>query len=294
MKRVRARRTMGRNCFLMSGRSLAIFIFLIAVEFAVVSAYCQGIFWYEAYDCFSFSGITCTYEACNEANLTVALIVTVCNALIPLFWFFGEAVVHCYNASTQDEEASGRQWQKALDQWEYRNGKNPGSKRVPRHTQEWNKRLIEWNAQQKKIKRALNANTRRRAMIFYIFFFVVGFVLLYIVFTISPQDLNENEDFYDPVVGLFVWQTNGLYDVLLISVMLWEAILFILVLAFVEWPSMKQPRNMTPTTTARETWRLHEQESFRFTDETQSLIPDTVLCIAAHNSCLTPKRQVRS
>ena len=282
--------SIGNICRALS-RSLAILLFLAVTEFLAISTYCWGIWWVLEYDCVSLTGVSCSYSECSPSNMTVALIMVGCNVLIPLFWFVGEMIVNHYNRTMANEGASGRAWQKSLDEWERRAGYNPGAYRVPRHTTDWNSKLSTWYTQQKVIVRKLNAGVRRRAFLFYGFFLLVGYVLLLLVFSISPQAEDPDEQFYSPVVGLFLIETNGFYDVLLIIVMIWEVFLFLLVLAFIEWPQKKQARNMTPRTLAREAHKLQREESFRYKDDTQGLIADTALCIAAHDSCLTPDRE---
>ena len=56
--------------------------------------------------------------------MVMAAIILGCNIFVPVFWIIGEWIILPFNMSVNNEIATGRAWQRELDAWEKRQGKD--------------------------------------------------------------------------------------------------------------------------------------------------------------------------
>ena len=170
----------------------------------------------------------------------------------------------------------------------------------------WGAELQAWRERRAAQRKRFLANVRPRAWSFYAAYAAVAFGALYVVLKVSPQNPPANSLARQATDFLSVG-ADGVFDVLMYTMIVLETILLLMGLFCVTWPRAPAMSRPAALNSVNEHPRRDgasascgdidvsdtrgELEQGLGQDEQPGLIPQTCLIITAHNSCLTPEAQ---
>lgn len=304
-------------------RSASLYAVLLVEVYLATSWFCGGFDWPRGYatltsgpdvgkPCYKSNygfalnptGHPLCYQSCTPLNLETVLDLFVGVTFLALLWCGGEYLLHAFSVMLGEEIHGGKEWQKVLDAQDEQEGLNaPAHKRreVVHHSSQWNEQLYGWRERKKLQKSIFGGGVKKRAAMFYAFYFVLGICDLRAVHGISPKQRASVASYgsvqyiSDLVHAFFKPQFSGWYTYLIVSVVLMEAVLFFSACLLVRWPRPSLIRS-------EQVLQKKIQPKGQFfkkptgvvemlQDEHPGLVQDTCLLIACHESCLTPDRQ---
>ena len=129
------------------------------------------------------------YGSCKQSEIATAAEILVTNAVLAVFWFLGELYTKTFVYSIDDEIATGKQWQRDLDNASRARGIPPpvDLQALGQHSAHWNESLKQWKANGEKQKRDRESGKMARAVTFYAFFAGLALVDLLLIFAVSPS-----------------------------------------------------------------------------------------------------------
>ena len=258
------------------------------------------------------------YKHCSPLSYLFFKVMLGCNTFLWLYWSCGEYLIKRFDLEIQAELAEGKRQQEVMDRIERAKGIDIGAdrRRQIHNSPEWNQALVGWrerkNLQGKRSKYGL----RRRAYSFYLLFGMLATFNFWWVLSVSPksyftpQTWGTLEFYWDLLLNfskLLTKSQTGLYNWLILLVVVLEAGLFFAAAATVSWPKPALIRGRANVkyydkigiaeedanlkVKPRELYKNPTEIVTHVDDEHGGLVQDTCLLIACHKSTITEERR---
>ncbi len=258
------------------------------------------------------------YKRCSPLSYLFFKVMLGCNTFLWLYWFIGEWLIKSFDLEIGAELKEGDRQQKVMDRKERAKGIEIGEDRRKNihHSPEWNQALKGWQERKKLQSKRSKYGLSRRAYSFYALFFLIGTFNFWWVLTVSPKNYYTSEDwgklkFYEDLLldfaKLLTKTQTGLYNWLILLVVILEAGLFFCAAATVQWPKpalirgRANPKYYDQVGVSKKdaTLTIKPREFFKdptgivnlLDDEHGGLVQDTCLLIACHKSTITEERR---
>jgi hypothetical protein len=319
--------------FLVSRRTLGLSLALYVCSLFSFSIFCNGLFTFydivpgllgvffscnqKEYEMLNGTGHPFCYKRCSPLSVFFFKIVLGCNTFLWVYWATGEILIKMFDLELQAELEEGKRQQEVMDEFEKSKGIEIGSDRQlnVHHSPEWNQALVGWNERKKLQAMRLKYGSSRRAYSFYLLFFVVAIFNFYWILIVSPKNYFQSESwgtlnyYWDLLIDfskLLTKSQTGLYNWLILLVIILEAGLFFAAAATVAWPKPAlirgranplyydkigiNEKDTVLKVKPRELFKNPTQIVTHIDGANGGLIRDTCLLIACHKSTITKDR----